>query len=242
MSESVSAVILAGGQGTRVNHLLPGLPKPMAPTAGRPFIEWIVRFLVGAGIEDIVLSTGHLGDVVAGHFAAHPVPGARVVCRREPGPLGTAGGFLHAIATHVSRPDFWFVLNGDSLALAKLSGFLNDVRSSGAAAGLLGVRVADASRFGTLEVDDDGCLIAFREKHPGAALVNAGIYLLPSWTAESLPARRPLSFETDVFPRLLGRSQTVRVYQCEVPFIDIGTPETLPLAADFVTQHPNFFP
>ena len=89
----VAAVILAGGLGTRIKHLLPNLPKPMAPVAGRPFLEWVGRYLVKQGIQQIVISTGYLSEVVERHFENRPIPGVNIRCVAEPEPLGTGGEF-----------------------------------------------------------------------------------------------------------------------------------------------------
>ena len=117
----VVAVVLAGGFGTRVAHLLPGIPKPMAQVAGRPFLEWVVRFLARQGIENVVLSTGHLAEVVEEHFQKNPVPGVRTRSIAETQPLGTAGGFLNAARFSGEKPPAWLVLNGDSLVLSDLA-------------------------------------------------------------------------------------------------------------------------
>src|SRR5512141_1989233 len=117
----VEAVVLAGGFGTSVAHLLAGIPKPMVPVAGRPFLEWVVRYLARQGVGKVILSTGHLAEVVEAHFPGQPV--ARVVtrCVPETRPLGTAGGFLNAVRVSNEKPEAWLVLNGDSLVLADLS-------------------------------------------------------------------------------------------------------------------------
>src|ERR1035438_6482012 len=82
LSQTV-AVVLAGGFGTRVAHLLPGVPKPMVPVAGKPFLEWVVRFLARQGIPKAILSTGHLADVVEEYFRTQPVRGAVTHCIAE---------------------------------------------------------------------------------------------------------------------------------------------------------------
>src|ERR1051325_9263224 len=94
--DQVVAVELAGGFGTRIKHLLGDIPKPMAPVAGKPFLEWVIRYLAKQGINKVVLSTGHLAEVIKKHFQDSPVTGVTVKCVRETTPLGTAGGFLHA--------------------------------------------------------------------------------------------------------------------------------------------------
>src|SRR4051794_17886031 len=119
--DQLVAVVLAGGLGTRVRHLLGGFPKPMAPGAGKTFLEWGPRYLSRQGLKNIVLSTGHRSDVVEKHFQSHPIKGLHIRCVAEPEPLGTAGGFLHAARASGEKPAAWLVLNGDSLVFANLS-------------------------------------------------------------------------------------------------------------------------
>jgi D-glycero-alpha-D-manno-heptose 1-phosphate guanylyltransferase len=231
-------VILAGGFGTRVRSLLPGLPKPMAPAAGRPFIEWVVRFFARRGGVEFVISTGYLAERIEEHFAAQPVPGVRVRCRAETAPLGTAGGFLNCVSA-VPGATRWLVANGDSLVLAEPR-LLADAIDAGAAAAVLGIEVEDASRYGTLERDSTGRLLAFREKRPGRGLVNSGVYAFAFRALTGLPDRRPLSFELDVFPSLAGRRR-VAVVPAEGAFLDIGTPASLAEAERFILQHQTEF-
>lgn len=238
MSKRVAAVVLAGGLGTRLRSVLPDLPKPMAPVAGRPFIEWVVRYLVNQGICDVVISTGYRAEVFEEHFAANAIPGLRSIsCVAEPHPLGTAGGFLFAAGSSTLRPDAWLVLNGDSLALADLSPLLH----CPAPGGLLALRVDDASRYGSVEIDAAGHLTRFSEKRPGASWINAGVYLFADDLLDQFPTREPLSFEVDVFPSLLASGWKIAAIQTEAPFLDIGLPETLELADGFVRQNGERF-
>jgi D-glycero-alpha-D-manno-heptose 1-phosphate guanylyltransferase len=232
-------VILAGGFGTRVQAQLPGLPKPMAPVAGRPFIEWVVRFFARHGAAEFILSTGYLAGKIEAHFAAGPVPGIRVRCCAETTPLGTAGGFLHCLGSAPSQKGTWIVANGDSLVLADPQPLVAAVHA-GAEAAILGLTVDDASRYGTLEVDPAGRLTAFREKRPGRAVINSGIYALTGAAVALLPERRPLSFEFDVFPLLATRG-AVAVPSTVAAFLDIGTPASLLEAERFILLHQSEF-
>jgi D-glycero-alpha-D-manno-heptose 1-phosphate guanylyltransferase len=235
----IRAVILAGGKGTRVQHLLSDLPKPMAPAAGRPFLEWVVRFLARQGVSDITISTGYRAETIARHFDHTPIPGVSVRCTPEREPMGTAGGFLNALPASHGHSSRWLVCNGDSLVLTDLHAMQR--AANDAEAVLLGVETADCSRYGTLTVDSDGKLLRFAEKRPGRGLISAGVYLFMEGVPDRFPARRPLSFEHDVFPALLMAGARVAVTAADAPFLDIGTQETLLQAGDFVSSNPGYF-
>ena len=237
LSQTV-AVVLAGGLGTRVAHLLPGVPKPMAPVSGKPFLEWVVRWLAQQGIRKVILSTGHLAGVVAAHFQAQPVPGVLTRCLAEPQPLGTAGGFLHAARLSAETPPAWLVVNGDSLVLVSLAAAARELHRHPAVAGVVvGRAVPDAARYGALTLGPGAELRGFAEKQPGPGVINAGIYLLRDTLVRQLPGQWPLSFEQEVFPRLLAQGCALKVCVVEAPFLDIGTPESLRQAEAFVQQN-----
>ncbi len=240
-SDAPTAIVLAGGLGTRVSHLLGDLPKPMAPVLGRPFIEWVCRYLAKQGIQRILISTGHRGEKIARHFAGIQLAGVRISCHQESGQLGTAGGFLNALSTAGDSPHGWLVCNGDSLVVCSLGPFIAAVAGRLGTAGVLGVSVADASRYGKLEVAADDRLVKFAEKTPGAGIINAGVYLFSGDLPRRFSSRRPLSFETDVFPDLLARGVPISVHAVEAPFLDIGVPDSLAQAADFVERNRGEF-
>ncbi len=240
-SEQIGAVVLAGGFGRRIRHLLADIPKPMAPVNGQPFLEWVVRYLAAQKIRRVILSTGHMGSVIEKYFQSQPVKNVRVRCVHESSPLGTAGGFLNAIRDSKDNPAAWLVLNGDSLAPAPLDKMVQTLDDPNIAGAILGVRVADAARFGALAQDARGELAGFSEKRPGAGVINAGVYLFRSSIVDGFPAKTPLSFETDVFPALIAEKARLKVCVTDAPFLDIGTPETLPLAEDFIRRNGNVF-
>ncbi len=233
----ITAVILAGGFGTRVKHLLPGIPKPMAPVAGKPFLEWVVRYLAQQRIQRVVLSVGYLADVIEHHFLPQPVPGVHITCVRETEALGTAGGFLNAIAHTPGQPPAWLVLNGDSLVCTQFQALVDCLRDNRVDGAIVGVAVDDRSRYGGLAQDEHSNLIGFTEKSPGAGLINAGIYLLRHTLLTEFPSALPSSFEYDVFPAWIARSIPLRVQPVTAPFLDIGTPESLPQADLFIRNH-----
>jgi D-glycero-alpha-D-manno-heptose 1-phosphate guanylyltransferase len=237
----VVAVVLAGGFGTRIQHLLSGVPKPMAAVNGRPFLEWVVRYLARQGVTRVVISTGYLADVVARHFQEHQVDGVTVQCVAETAPLGTGGGFLHAVRSSGQSPAAWLVLNGDSLIFADLAATAAYLADPAVGGVLVGRPVTDASRFGTLATGPAGDLLRFEEKRPGAGVINAGVYLLRDALVRQFPDRTPLSLEREVFPALTASSGLLKVHVMDAPFLDIGTPESLPQAEAFVRDNlPQF--
>lgn len=240
--------MLAGGFGTRVSHLLPGLPKPMAPVARRPFVEWVVRYFAQFGCREFHLSTGFLADIVESHFKHQPVPGVRITCHPETEPLGTAGGCLNSLppASPQNANRLWMVVNGDSLVFADPRPLWSTLSAGSphgptVTAALLGLALPDAGRFGSLDIAADGVLRSFQEKRPGPGTINAGVYAFTEAALRALPTQRPLSFELDVFPPL-ARQGTVRVVTVEAPFLDIGTPATLTEAERFIATHQAHFP
>jgi D-glycero-alpha-D-manno-heptose 1-phosphate guanylyltransferase len=233
----VEAVVLAGGFGTRVAHLLSGVPKPMVPVAGRPFLEWVVRYLVRQGIPKVILSTGYLGEVVEAHFQKQPVHSVHTRCIAETTPLGTAGGFLNAARVSADAPAAWLVLNGDSLVFAHLAIVAKELSHPEVAGVVVGCSVPDASRYGTLAVGPAGELEGFTEKRRGSGVINAGIYLLRDSLVRDLRGIPPLSFERDIFPQLIKRGVSLKVVAVDAPFLDIGTPESLQQAQSFVEQN-----
>jgi D-glycero-alpha-D-manno-heptose 1-phosphate guanylyltransferase len=233
-----TAVILAGGKGTRIAHLLPDLPKPMASVAGRPFLDWILLQLARDGVGSFLLSTGHLGEVIEAHLAQAPVGGIRTRCVREDVPCGTAGGFLNAVRADCESPlGGYLVVNGDSMVLANVGSLVSKAMRQGWDGALFGLVVEDARRFGSLNVAADGLLNGFNEKGAACGVINAGVYWFSPGCVARFPSHMPLSFEFDVFPALIAGGARIGVVTVEAPFIDIGTPESMAVAEEFVRKH-----
>ena len=238
----VTAVVLAGGLGTRVRHLLPDLPKPMAPVAGKPFLEWVLRYLAAQGLKRVLISTGYHSEIVAQHFRVSVVKGVQITCVAESEPLGTAGGFLHAVRASGEQPPVWVVLNGDSLIFADLGSAMSEFTQPSCSGVIIGRSVSDTSRYGSLLVGPANELLRFAEKRGGAGLINSGIYCLRHALLDELQGGSPLSFEKDVFPAAIARGTMLKVVSTVEPFLDIGTPETLPQAEQFIRwRNARFF-
>lgn len=233
-------VILAGGMGTRIRHLLDDLPKPLAPVNGRPFLEWILRFISKQKHGSIIFSTGYLADKIE-TFATQNILGINIKCVREDFPLGTAGGVLNALDKYGADFDNVLVLNGDSLVLADFTPLFECFKDSSIKVAVLGVQVENADRFGTLDVGEKGRLVGFKEKQAGSGLINAGVYLFRREILDSLPRSASLSFELDIFPKLLVKNVPIKVVDVDAPFIDIGTESSLGDASLFIENNYQCF-
>ena len=231
----VTVVVLAGGKGTRLKGLFPDTPKPMIPVAGQPFLHWLTVWIARHGPTDFVYSTGHLASIVEDWALGADLPGIDRQCRLESQPLGTGGGLLNCIDL---CQEWVLVTNGDSLVLNGLSELLALREWDTIDGGLIGITVDDASRYGTLSVDRDNLLTGFKEKVPGRGLINSGVYLFRTRLFADFMRGSHSSIEMDIFPALLGRGVRLRVVAMQdAPFIDIGTPETIAQAEQFVGQH-----
>ena len=213
----------------------------MAPVQGRPCIEWLVRYLAGQGIRRILISTGHLSEVIERHFAMDPVNGVKVRCIPEPRPLGTGGGFLNAVQASGEVASGWLVLNGDTFALAELAQATAALDDHATAGVIYGRAVADTSRYGSLVTDASGNLVRFEEKRSGQGLISSGVYLFRADLVRTFPDRLPLSLEREVFPALTSSGALIKVLPMDTPFLDIGTPGTLPEADPFIRENLAWF-
>jgi NDP-sugar pyrophosphorylase family protein len=208
----------------------------MIPVAGRPWLDWILLWLKGEGIKRAVLATGYKGEVVENYYQTNPIHDLRVTVSRESEPLGTAGA-LAAAAVSVPEADLLTVLNGDSLAITHLATQIADFAGSSLPAALVAVSVVDCTRYGRVETDATGRLRRFREKATGSGLINAGIYFFRKKIITGFSAHRPLSLESEVFPELLRANTGIRVFSCDAPFLDIGTPSSLNYADSFIRSN-----
>lgn len=231
LSTNLDVVILVGGRGTRIQSIHPETPKPMVPVLGKPFLHWLTLYLASFNLRRFIYSTGYRAEQVEAWCVSRPIAGIEQICRQETDPLGTGGGLLNCMP---ACKDWILVANGDGLCMAGLPELLS-LAGSDVSGGLIGLRVPDASRYGTLEFRKDARLTAFREKVRGAGYINSGFYLFRKSALESVERSGFCSIETDLMPDLLRRGADMRVVPLEEgAFIDIGTPATLALAEAFV--------
>lgn len=221
--DSIDAVILAGGLGTRLRPALPDTQKVMAPVAGAPFLARLVAQITSAGGRRIVLALGHRAPDVTRWIERTDLP-AELIASFEPAPLGTGGALRHALPHILSKTVV--VMNGDSFAAADLGALTAFHHERAAAITLLLAPVEDTARYGTVALAEDGQVRAFREKdaaRAGPAPVNAGIYVFARSVIEAIPQDRSVSLEKEVFPDYCGRG--LYAQRQDVPFLDIGTAE-----------------
>jgi mannose-1-phosphate guanylyltransferase len=221
----VDAVILVGGQGTRLRPLTLSAPKPMLPTAGLPFLTHLLSRIAAAGIEHVVLGTSYKPEVFESEFGDGSKLGLQIDYVTETQPLGT-GGAIANVADKL-RYDTALVFNGDVLSGADLRALLDTHRRLGADVTLHLVRVGDPRAFGCVPTDDDGRVTDFLEKtqDPPTDQINAGCYVFRRAAIDRIPTGRPASVEREVFPAMLSDGLRVCAYVDATYWRDMGTPE-----------------
>jgi len=221
----MQALVLAGGEGTRLRPLTLTTPKPVMPLAGRPFLTFMLSWLARHGVDDAILSCGHLSDAVE-EVLGDSFEGMKLHHVVEEEKLDTAGPVRLAYDMGLLQERL-FVMNGDCLADLDLSAELEFHRSVGAQCTLGLVAVDDTSHYGVVPTAEDGQVEAFLEKQAGPVptnRINAGAYVLERSVVENfIPSGRPVSFEREVFPQLVGNG--LYGWHADGYWIDIGTPE-----------------
>ena len=222
----MSAVILAGGKGTRLRPLTLNTPKPIVPILTRPFLSLQIELLKRTGIEHIVLSLSYQPRRIEELFGDGGELGVRIDYTMEPEPLGTAGAVKNAESLLRERI---IVFNGDVLSDLDLAEVLRFHESSGAKATIVLTPVDNPSAYGLVETEDDGRVRRFLEKPSYDEItcdtINAGVYVLEPELLRYIPEGTNYSFERGFFPALLRDSVPFFAYVHRSYWIDIGTPE-----------------
>jgi len=220
----VQALVLAGGEGTRLRPLTLTTPKPVMPFAGRPFMTFMLDWLGSHGVDDVILSCGFMSDAVESVLGDIHA-GIRLRYVHEEEPLGTAGPLRLALDTGALQDERLYVLNGDVLTDMDLTAEREQHERTGARATLCLIAVDDTASYGVVPTAEGGEVEQFLEKSPGPAptnRINAGAYLLERDVIEQIPAGRAVSIEREIFPELIGDG--LYGYLAAGYWKDIGTP------------------
>jgi mannose-1-phosphate guanylyltransferase len=219
----MKAVVLVGGEGTRLRPLTETIPKPLLPFMNRPFLDQVLDHLAGHGVVEVILSSSYLESEFRGYLEGR-TGGPRVTWITEPLPLGTGG----AVAGALRHLDGTFlVLNGDVLTDLDLGALLDHHRERKAVATIALTHVEDARPFGLVERREDGRVLAFREKpaEPIPGDINAGTYVLEPRALDGVPEGVMVSIERETFPGLIARGEPVYAHLSNDYWLDLGTPE-----------------
>jgi D-glycero-alpha-D-manno-heptose 1-phosphate guanylyltransferase len=230
----MEAIVLAGGLGTRLAGRLNGVPKPMVSIAGRPFLEVLLKQLKRAGCERVVLSVGHLHNVIQDFFGAS-FNGMHLEYAIESVPLGTGGAIR--LALQQAQEESVLVLNGDTFLDADYKALLRFHAIEQSSLTIAIAHVANAARYGRMQVNDNR-IVGFEEKgHSGPGWINAGAYAIGRNFEWPLALPEKFSFEFDILSPEIGRLLPA-AYPVNGFFLDIGLPEDLDRAQ---TELAGFF-
>ncbi|CAN5171647.1 NDP-sugar synthase [soil metagenome] len=223
----MKAVVLVGGQGSRLRPITYDVPKAMVPLRNRPFMDFMVEFLRAGGLGGAVLSLGYLPDPIQEYFDGRDLDGFSIDYAVEDRALGTAGGIKNAEEYLDGGP--MVVVNGDVLSGMDLRVAIERHKESDSLATVVLISVEDPTAYGLVEVDHDMLVRRFLEK-PAADevttnLVNAGIYVLEPEVLAMIPTGREVSIEREIFPSLQAEGR-LRAYVSSSYWKDIGTPRS----------------
>ena len=220
------AVILVGGEGTRLRPLTNGIPKPMLPVLNHPFLEHTIRYLSKYGITEVILALSYLPDVIKEYFGDGRRLGVRLHYTIEDSPLGTAGAVKNAEEYLDST---FVVLNGDIFTELDIGAMFTFHRERKARATIALTWVDNPCAFGVIETDKNSRIQRFTEKPAPDEVttnwINAGVYILEPEILQQVPENAHYMFERGLFPRLLELGETMCGYQFRGQWLDMGTPE-----------------
>ncbi len=224
----MKAVVLVGGEGTRLRPLTYNTVKAMVPVLNRPFIQYVIRHLNDHNVNEVILAMGHKPDSIKDYFDHAGKLDARLIYSVEQVPLGTAGAVKNA-DQYIGKDEAFLVINGDIFTDIDLSQMLKFHREKRAKVTIALTPVDDPTQFGVVEMDSQQRVTRFVEKpsreEVTSNLINAGVYILEHQILERIPQGKRFMFEHDVFPKLITEGEPVYGYPTNAYWIDMGTPE-----------------
>ncbi|NOV31294.1 phosphohexose mutase [Methylomonas sp. ZR1] len=232
-----TAIVLAGGLGTRLRDAVPDLPKPMAPINGRPFLEFLFEYWRTQGVERFILSVGYRSDAITDYFGEN-YRGAMIEYVLEQTPLGTGGGVLLA-ARNIPARERFLLLNGDTFFAVDLEQLMCFAQRNDADCCFSLFRSNEEGRYMALEVADDGRIESLQSGKGGiGSLANGGVYCLrrSALLEEQFTPNAKWSLEDDIFPAALTAGRRLTGIEFPGTFIDIGIPDDYARAAQVLNQ------
>ncbi|MFX1519252.1 MAG: sugar phosphate nucleotidyltransferase [Promethearchaeota archaeon] len=235
----ITALILAGGFGTRLRPLTCTRPKPLFPLGNRPLSEILVERLAKSGVERIIFAVNYQAELIMQYFGTGDKWGIDIRYAKEKRPLGTGGPIKNA--QHLLDDSPFFVLNGDVISLIDFEDMLNFHMQREDAFGTIALcPVEDPSRYGAVELDDAHRILKFVEKPPPGEepsnLINAGAYVLDPEVFKYIPDNKPFSIERKVFP-LFADQMKLYGYRYDDLWLDMGKPIDYLQANKFALDH-----
>ena len=226
VNEILNAIIMAGGEGTRLKSVTGDLPKPMAKLCGKPILEHILKLLVQNGIHEACITLRYRPEVIRDYFGDGEKFGIKLSYRTEDTPLGTAGG-VRACADFYGDRDF-LVISGDCACDFDLRALMEAHRRHGAAVTMALYAHEQPLQYGIVLTDRLGRVVSFIEKPAWekvvSDLVNTGIYVVSPTAMSYVPEGVPFDFAKDLFPKLMETGHEIRGLPMEGYWCDLGTP------------------
>ena len=224
-------IILAGGFGTRLRSVVSDVPKPIAPIANRPFLEYLLDYWISQDIQRFVLSTGYLSQIIQGHFG-NSYRGAIISYVEEPSPLGTGGALGLVLNKTTWANEMALMINGDTWFPADLTQMCDEASQQNTPITIALKAMEKNDRYGGVEVDQNGKIKSFGCATKGAALINAGCYLFNVATLkqELIGLPEAFSLENDFLVNYAANGCVGSSIQ-DKSFLDIGIPEDYQKAA-----------
>lgn len=227
----MECIVLAGGLGTRLRSVIGATPKCMAEVAGRPFLFYLLDYLKVQGISRVILSLGYKHQLISGHPQLQDC-GLELAYAIESEPLGTGGGIR--LAMQEARQDQVFVVNGDTFFALNMQAMYQQHEQTGAELTLGLKSMRDFDRYGSVEIDEQGLITAFREKqYQAEAFINGGVYLIQRNAFLEHTSEGAFSFEQDYLQQQIP-SRNLFGFCSDAYFIDIGIP------SDFAKAQTDF--
>jgi mannose-1-phosphate guanylyltransferase len=224
----MKAIVLAGGEGTRLKPLTYKRPKPLMPVAGRPCIDYVIRSLVSSGFQEIITTTAYLSDTLIKSIGDGVDYNASILYSFEANPAGTAGA-VRRVANFID--DTFVVAMGDILADVDFRALYDFHKRKGGIVTIALTEVEDPTQYGIVGMDSKNRIVKFKEKPPKeeafSQLANAGIYVCEPEILDFIPTDQKFDFSKDLFPKLLSKGLVLYGQMIEGNWMDIGRPHDL---------------